>query len=212
MCTVSSSLDVVPEAGLEPACPEGRKILSLASTDTPQIVPDAKAWQLQRFGPSRGAVRSGEIWCLLAGAGTKLVHGDAQVTALLRAAKERPLRAGDAAVLTDEELLAALLGIRRDDAGHLLKLQGGPLLRLFSEDPWAGRCVEPGPPDTLPTGPGVRLPVGCRARLPERASPPPREAKCPLQTLRKLASSAGRWKLVLPAISPVVATGEGLRA
>ncbi len=58
-------------------------------------------------------------------------------TASLRTVEERILRAGDAAALADEELLAALLGIRVDKAAQLLELQASQLFRLFSAGPWA---------------------------------------------------------------------------
>jgi len=58
-------------------------------------------------------------------------------TASLQTAEEQVLRAGDAAALADEELLAALLGIWVDSAAQLLELHGGQLLRLFAEGPWA---------------------------------------------------------------------------
>lgn len=77
------------------------------------------------------------------GSGRNGTGGRDQRTASLRTAKERILRAADASALTDEELLAALLGIRVDEAGRLLKLQGGRLLRLFSEGPWAVAALSP---------------------------------------------------------------------
>jgi len=65
---------LVPEAGLEPARPCGPKILSPALANTPQLSPDAKLSKGNYLRLYLAHRRSGEIWGVLDGTGTKLVH------------------------------------------------------------------------------------------------------------------------------------------